>query len=313
MHWQIFYENVRILPLLRGLKRSPSSMLLSSISMLNSVSRRGFLKTASFLSLSSISLDSPATPAGSNEAIEVTRHNIRLKNLPPSFSGLRIVHLTDIHHSKYVSFNDVFRMVTLANQQKPDIVVLTGDYITWSKKFIQPVAEALKNLKARLGVYAVLGNHDFRVDAERVTSALEKARIEVLRNTSRRIDYKGDSLWIAGVDEYSYGQSNIPKALLGIPSSQPKILLAHNPEIISLAAHHQVDFVLSGHTHGGQVKIPYLGPLNSMTQPHQGFLEGFVRNGTTQMYISRGLGKVVVPLRIFCPPEIPVFHLQKSA
>jgi len=245
--------------------------------------------------------------------IEVTRHNIRLKNLPLSFNGLRIVQLTDIHHSKYVSFNDVFRMVKLANQQKPDIVVLTGDYITWSKKFIQPVAEALKNLKARLGVYAVLGNHDFRVDAEKISSALEKAQIEVLRNTSRRIDYRGDSLWIAGVDEYSYGQSNIPKALFGIPSLQPKILLAHNPEIISLAAHHQVDFVLSGHTHGGQVKIPYLKPLNSMTQPNQGFLEGFVRNGKTQMYISRGLGKVVVPLRILCPPEIPVFYLQKSA
>jgi predicted MPP superfamily phosphohydrolase len=288
-------------------------MLLSSIYALNSVSRRGFLKTASLLSFSSISLDSPSHPVTTTEVIEVTRHSIRLKNLPQSFNGLRIVHLTDIHHSKYVSFNDVFRMVTLANQQKPDIVALTGDYITWSKKFIQPVAQALKNLKARLGVYAVLGNHDFRVDAEEITSALEKAQIEVLRNTSRRIDYKGDSLWIAGVDEYSYGQSNIPKALYGIPSSQPKILLAHNPEIISLAAHHQVDFVISGHTHGGQVKIPYLKPLNSMTQPNQGLLEGFVRNGKTQMYISRGLGKVVVPVRILCPPEIPVFCLQKSA
>jgi predicted MPP superfamily phosphohydrolase len=272
----------------------------------------GFLKTAGLLSFPSISLDSPTYPETTSEVIEVTRHNIRLKNLPLSFSGLKIVHLTDIHHSKYVSFNDVFRMVTLANQQKPDIVVLTGDYITWSKKFIQPVAAALKNLKARLGVYAVLGNHDFRVDAEKITFALEKAQIEVLRNTSRRIDHRGDSLWIAGVDEYSYGRSNIPKALFGIPSSQPKILLAHNPEIISQAAHHQVDFVLSGHTHGGQVKIPYLKPLNSMTQPNQGFLEGFVRNGKTQMYISRGLGKVVVPVRIFCPPEIPVFRLQKS-
>ncbi len=280
--------------------------------LLGSVSRRRFLKAASFGSLSTITLHSPAYgfTGKTEQHIEITRHWIRLENLPRSFHGLKVVHLTDIHHSRYVSFNEVYRMVGLANRQHPDLIFLTGDYITWSKKYIQPVAEALKNLKSRLGCFAVLGNHDFRVDADEVTRALERAGIKVLRNSSGRIEHKSDSLWVAGVDEYSYGQSDIPKALKHVPSSQPKILLAHNPEIFGQATHHQVDFILSGHTHGGQVRIPYLSPLNSMTQPNQEHLEGLVSNGKTRMYISRGLGKVVVPVRILCPPEIPVFYLQ---
>lgn len=275
---------------------------------LGSVSRRRFLQTASLFSLSSLSTDSSALVA--SEEIEVSSHTIRLKNLPRAFDGLKLVHLTDIHHSKFVSFNDVFRMVELSNQQDPDVVLLTGDYITWSKKFIAPMAEALRHLKSRLGVYAVLGNHDIRVDADQVTQALEKVQIKVLRNASARIDLKGDSLWVGGVDEYMYGQSDIPLAMRDVPRSQPRILLAHNPEILDEAASHQVDFVLAGHTHGGQIKIPYMRSLNIVTQPGREILEGFVRNGKTQMYISRGLGKVVVPVRILCPPEIPVFYLH---
>jgi uncharacterized protein len=275
---------------------------------LGSVSRRRFLQTASVLSLSSLSSTNPELLA--SEEIEVSNHTVHLKNLPRSFDGLKLVHLTDIHHSTFVSFNDVFRMVELSNRQEPDVVLLTGDYVTWSKKFISPVAEALKSLKSRLGVYAVLGNHDIRVDADQVTQALEKAQIRVLRNAAARIDLRGDSLWIGGVDEYMYGQSDILKAMQDVPRSQPRILLAHNPEIINDAVGHQVDFVLAGHTHGGQIKIPYMRSLNIVTQPGREILEGFVRSGKTQMYISRGIGKVVVPVRILCPPEIPVFYLH---
>ena len=274
---------------------------------LSCVSRRKFLQTAGMLSLSSICLDSSAYPFITSEEIDISHHSIRLKNLPDAFEGFKIVHLTDIHHSKFVSFNEVFRMVELANRQDPDVVFLTGDYITWSKKFIAPVSEALKNLKSRFGSYAILGNHDIRVDADGITRALEKAQIRVLRNSSERIDFKRDSLWIAGVDEYSYGQSDIPKAMREVPLSQPRILLAHNPEIVVGSSSH---LMLAGHTHGGQIKIPYMRSLNAVTQPSQEFLEGFVRSGKTQMYISRGLGKVVVPVRILCPPEIPVFYLQ---
>jgi len=278
---------------------------------LNTVSRSTFLKAASSFNLPLLSLEVP-TSRFLNREIEVSRHTVRLRNLPAAFEGLTAVHLTDIHHSKYVSFNAVYRMVALANRQRPDMVFLTGDYVTWSRKYIQPMGEALRHLNARLGVYAVLGNHDLRVDAESVTRTLRSVGIKVLRNASSRLDHRGYSLWLAGVDEYSYGQSDLSKALRGIPEGSPRILLAHNPEIISLAAEHQVDFVAVGHTHGGQVKLPGLRSLKSITRPGQEFLEGFVSAGRTQMYISRGLGKVVVPLRIKCPAEIPVYTFRSS-
>ena len=174
------------------------------------------------------------------------------------------------------------------------------------------MAGALGDLRARYGVFGVLGNHDIRVDAEAVTQALQGVGIQVLWNASARVNRRGQSLWLSGVDEYSYGQSDLARAFEGLPATAPKILLAHNPEIITKATEHQVDFVAAGHTHGGQVKLPGLKSLNTLTQPTQEFLEGFVSSGRTQMYISRGLGKVVLPLRIKCPAEIPVYTFRSS-
>jgi uncharacterized protein len=288
-------------------------MLLNSMVSLSSVSRRRFLKSAGVLGLTSIALERSAALSSLEGPIEVSRHTVTLRHLPDPFHKLKIVQLSDIHHSSYVSFNEVYRMVEITNQEQPDLVFLTGDYVTWSRKYIRPVAEALKNVKSRFGVYAVLGNHDFRVDADLITASLGESRIDVLRNASRRIDFQQQSLWIAGVDEYSYGRSDLGKALAGIPASQPRILLAHHPEILPLAARHQVDFVFSGHTHGGQIKIPYLGSLNGVAANGQNHASGFIRYEHTRMYVSRGLGKVVLPFRLFCPPELPVFNLVKSA
>jgi len=280
---------------------------------LDTVSRRTFLKTASSFGFPLLSTDLQSPRFLTNREIEVTRHTVTLRNLPSAFDGFRVVHLTDIHHSKYVSFNAVYRMVALSNRQRPDLVFLTGDYVTWSKKYITPMAEALRHLKARYGVFAVLGNHDIRVGADAVTRELERVGIQMLRNSSGHVDRWGQRLWLSGVDEYSYGQSDLAKAFERLPGNAPRILLAHNPEIITQATEHQVDFIAAGHTHGGQVKLPGLKSLNSLTQPSQEFLEGFVRAGRTQMYISRGLGKVIVPLRIKCPAEIPVYTFRGSS
>ena len=186
---------------------------------LDSVSRRTFLKTASSFSFPFLSADFPSARFLTNREIEVTRHTVTLRNLPLAFDGFRVVHLTDIHHSKYVSFNAVYRMVALANRQRPDLVFLTGDYVTWSKKYIAPMADALKDLRARYGVFGVLGNHDIRVDAHAVTQALERVGIQVLRNASARVDRRGQTLWLSGVDEYSYGQSDLTRAFEGLPQT----------------------------------------------------------------------------------------------
>jgi hypothetical protein len=172
---------------------------------LDTVSRRTFLKTASSFGFPLFSPDFQTPRFLTNREIEVTRHTVTC--------GICCQHLTDsrgsptdIHHSKYVSFNAVYRMVALANRQRPDLVFLTGDYVTWSKKYIAPMADALRDLRARYGVFGVLGNHDIRVDAEAVTRALQGVGIQVLRNASARVNRRGESLWLSGVDEYSYGK-----------------------------------------------------------------------------------------------------------
>ncbi|MGH9377896.1 MAG: metallophosphoesterase, partial [Terriglobia bacterium] len=204
-------------------------------------------------------------PPGSFSADpEITETQVSLPRLPAVDDGLRIVHLTDIHLGLFTSVEEVQRVVDLANLLDPDVVALTGDYVTFSPTYIWPVAQALSRLRARLGVFAVLGNHDFRVGAEEVTRALRAYHIRVLRNASYALcpgdpvvkkhkvggSYRtGATLWIAGVDDPWVGVADLGKALQPIPPRDPKILLCHNPETIGEAARRGVDLMLSGHTH----------------------------------------------------------------
>ncbi|MBI1750826.1 MAG: metallophosphoesterase [Acidobacteria bacterium] len=241
--------------------------------------------------------------------IEVTEHRIRLHNLPENFRGLRIVQLSDIHHSLFLPFHAVLDAVSLANRLKPDVIALTGDFVTYSRAYIEPVAAILGTLRARHGVFAVLGNHDFRVDAGEVTRALERHAIEVLRNRHTLIRHAGHSLPIAGIDDLGYS-ADLSRALHGIRPGAPSILLSHNPKIIRRAAHCQVSLVLSGHTHGGQINLPFAGTVFGRSPERMRFKSGWDRLGPTQIYVSRGIGTVVLPLRVRCPAEIPHFHLQ---
>ena len=197
--------------------------------------------------------------------------------------------------------------VQQANRLNPDIVALTGDFVTYSRANIDPAAEILGSLRARYGVYAVLGNHDFRVDADAVTQALRRQRIEVLRNRHIALGFGGASMYLAGVDDYGYG-ADLRRAVRGIPRDAATFLLAHNPRIISLAARHSVSLVLSGHTHGGQVNIPLLGTVYGRSPERLRYKIGWDRMGTTQIYVSRGIGTIVLPWRLRCPAEI--IHLE---
>jgi predicted MPP superfamily phosphohydrolase len=251
--------------------------------------------------------------------LDVTRHTVRLQQLPREFSGLRILHLTDIHHSLYLSQRAVLEAVELANHLEPDVVALTGDYITYSRAFVEPAAELLGSLRARLGVYAVLGNHDFRVGADAVTRAFRRHGIEVLRNRHTVLRAGSRRLTLAGVDDLSY-HADLHRALRGAPGAAPAILLSHSPAILPAAARHGVGLVLSGHTHGGQVRLAILDRLLDEHRKAQRpcrprarwdrFHMGWYRQGETLLYISRGIGTVVVPLRLGCPPEMPLFTLE---
>ncbi len=241
--------------------------------------------------------------------IEVTEHRIGFADLPENFRGLRIVQLTDIHHGLYLPAAVVNLAVELTNNLDADIVALTGDFVTHSRNYIEPVAEMLGALRAREGVFAVLGNHDFRVDADRIAVALDRRGIEVLRNRNVMLRRRGQKFCVAGIDDFLYG-ADLPRAMHGVPRDTATLLLSHNPAIIEEAAELRIPLVLSGHTHGGQVRLPLIGCVYGRSDEKMRFKKGRDRLGRTQIYVSRGLGTVVLPVRYGCPSEIPHFVLE---
>jgi predicted MPP superfamily phosphohydrolase len=273
---------------------------------------RRFLKRGELITLSLSSREPDHPPVGFAPDPEITETDIWLGRLPAVYDDLRIVHLTDIHHSLFTPIEDVQRAVHLANLLRPDLVALTGDYVTLSPSYIWPVARALGKLRARLGVFAVLGNHDFQVDADEISRALRAQRIRVLRNAHFALRRRSHILWIVGVDDLWWGADDLPTALRSVPAHDAKILLCHNPIGIREAAEHDVDFVLSGHTHGGQVRLPVVGSVYGRSKLGERFVEGWNRLNGTQIYVSRGIGKVLLPVRFGCPPEIACLRLRRS-
>jgi hypothetical protein len=225
---------------------------------------------------------------------------------------LKVAQLTDLHHSLFTPLEEIQRAVHMANHLRPDMVALTGDYVTLSPAYIWPVARALGKLRARLGVFAILGNHDFQVDPEEITRALRAQRIRVLRNSHCALRSRSGNLWVVGVDDLWWEAADIRAALRSIPARDPKILLCHNPLGIRMAAAHGIDLMLSGHTHGGQVRLPMVGSVYGRSKLGERFVEGWNRLDGTQIYVSRGIGKVLVPLRFGCPAEITILHLRRS-
>jgi uncharacterized protein len=247
--------------------------------------------------------------------IEVTHQRIVITKLPRAFDGFRIVQLSDIHHSPFLGIEEIAEAVHRANELKPDLIALTGDYVSHSRDYIDGCAQALGMLRARHGVFAVLGNHDHWTDAERMTASLTRHGIRVLVNENVRIGFNGSYVCLAGVDDLMVRRDDLPRALRGAGSSETRILLAHNPAIIREAARAGVDLVLSGHTHGGQINWRLLiGREDRKTarwlrRPSRRLMRGLAQLGSTQIYVNRGLGTVVVPLRYGCPPEITLIEL----
>jgi hypothetical protein len=267
--------------------------------------RRGLI-TLSLSGPAPQSLPRPFTPDP-----EITATDIWLRRLSPAHDGLRIIQLTDLHHSLFTPLEEIQRAVHLANHSRPDLVALTGDYVTLARDSIWPLAQALGKLRARLGIFAVLGNHDFQVDPDEVTRALRAQRIRVLRNSHYPLRSHSATLWVVGVDDLWWQADDLDAALRGVPARDAKILLCHNPLGVRRASERGVDLVLSGHTHGGQVRLPVVGSVYGRSKLGERFVEGWNRLNGTQVYVSRGIGKVLVPLRVGCPPEIACLRLRR--
>jgi len=233
--------------------------------------------------------------------------SIRLKGLPKKLDGFRLVHLSDIHHSPFTDIEHISRAVEIANELKPDMFVLTGDFVSHETEYIAPMAKVMGKLKSEYGTFACLGNHDHWTDGKLVTESLRDENITVFINEGFRFTARGASFWLAGVDDYMVGLTDLRSALRGSYPDEMKILLAHNPKILYRAARAGVDLMLSGHTHGGQIK---LRDDEKRIMPRRGLKNGLYRRKGTQVYITRGIGTVVLPMRYGCPPEISLIELR---
>ena len=244
-----------------------------------------------------------------NEAdtLTVERVSIHLKRLPKNLDGFRVVHLSDIHHSPFTTIEHIARAVRVANELAPDMFVLTGDFVSHQIEYIAPVARVLGALKSEFGSFACLGNHDHWTNADAVANALGGESIRVLTNEGFRFSARGSSFWLAGVDDYMVGKTDLRAALRGSFPDEMKMLLAHNPKILNRAARAFVDLIFSGHTHGGQVK---LRDDEKRILPRRKFASGLYRRADTQIYITRGIGTVVLPVRYGCPPEVSLLELR---
>jgi hypothetical protein len=256
--------------------------------------------------------------------IQVSRQDVRIAGLPAAFDGMRIAQLSDIHLDEFTESFFLRDAVDQINRLNPDAVFLTGDYVTWgisTRDFAEGAAWECANILAGLHCskrYAILGNHDVMVDPTLVTSALTDNGMTVLTNACLPIERAGGRFWLAGLDDPLEGDPKpdlaIPARIRNIPD-EPVVLMCHAPDyaddLLAHPAGKSVRLMLSGHTHGGQVRFPIVG-ATELPPLGKKYVEGWFRLGGMQLYVNRGLGAVGVPFRFDCPPEITLFTLRSA-
>jgi hypothetical protein len=283
-----------------------------------SLTRRSFLKTGvRAATVAVVAVGTEATIWEPNHP-RLVQQDIFLDRLPVAWDGVRIVQLSDFHYDPYFSIFPLRRAVEMVNPLKPDLVVFTGDFITapegrrrrdhTATSYAEPCVELLRQIKSRLGSYAVLGNHDCS-DTDRITAILRNRGITVLANQSAALEQDGKRLWIAGIEDVLGGDPDLDVALARIPPTEPVILLAHEPDYALTAATKAVDLQLSGHSHGGQIRFPFTGPLWLPAMARL-FPMGLRKVGKLTLYTNVGLGTINIPVRWNCPPEITLFTLR---
>jgi uncharacterized protein len=236
----------------------------------------------------------------------VSRTVISLAALPPDLAGLRLGFISDIHCGDFMPAALVAQAAALLMAERPDLILLGGDFVTWkNRRQVEPCVEALSGLAARLGVFAVLGNHD--PDSMLPQAFRRPGVVEVLADRSANLRVKGATLTLGGVDYWSQRADDLVRTFAG--SRGFRILLAHDPRRLEQAADIGVPLVLSGHTHGGQVVLPLLGAPAAWRFP---VVHGLGRDGSSQVYVTRGLGTTTFPVRLGCAPEISILTLEAA-
>jgi uncharacterized protein len=284
---------------------------------------RRILSRRNFLRLAAGSAVGMAFYAGeiSRHELDVTQHTINIPGLPDSFAGFKVAQLSDFHFEEYTESLFLREIVHLVNKAEPDLVVLTGDFVSsgplprhLSIGMGHRCAEILGRLKCPLR-YAILGNHDALVGAPAIADGLAQNGIPLLADSYVPLERDGQRLWLAGIKDVLEQRPRLSAALPKArdPRREPLILLAHEPDFADRALGQDIALMLSGHTHGGQIRLPFLPP---MVLPDMGrrYVDGLFRlKDGMQLYVNRGIGAVNLPFRFRCPAEITLLTLQPAA
>lgn len=274
------------------------------------ISRRGFLKAAVNVAIGSGIIAMGGYGGYQYGArletkwLDVEQVQVPLTGLHPALEGLKIVQLSDIHLHPFTKIDFVREVIVLANSLQPDLIALTGDYVLRSAEAIFELAPVLATLDARYGLFAVLGNHDIWTDAAIVRAGLEEAGLPVLLNQGMALDIGSEQIYLAGVDDAWSGHPDLNAALANLTADLPTILLCHEPDMIdTYAAAGPISLQLSGHSHGGQVRLPGFGaPI--LPYLGQKYELGLYRVDEAWVYTNRGIGVIAPPIRLNCRPEI---------
>ena len=271
------------------------------------MNRRTFLKFAVYGG--AVALAGSYSVLIERNIVHVNRYKIPIANLPSSFHGFTLAQLTDLHLGFLVSKSFVEEIVHRTNKLQTDVIVCTGDYVHKRNTIeeIEKVWPILSKLEARHGVYSVLGNHDHWADSDRSLYWLERTG-QNIRHECKPI-YKGkDRILIGGAGDYWEDELNIDKTFSRSDESECRILLSHNPDSVDTVFNTSLSLVLSGHTHGGQVVIPFFGPP-VLPVKNKAYSSGLIATPRTQLFISRGIGWSIYPVRFNCYPEIAILEL----
>jgi uncharacterized protein len=282
-----------------------------------SISRRKFILGAAVAGTAAIVADSTLLEPNHPRLV---RREIRLRRWPAELEGFTVALLSDFHYDEYFSAHPLRAAVPMVNALHPDLILLTGDFITaptfdggeaQAAAHAEPCAALLRQMSAPHGLWAVLGNHDWATDPQHVSHAIREAGIRVLANESAAIEIAGARFWLSGVSDVLARTSDLDATLASVPRDEATILMAHEPDYADYVARYPVDLQLSGHSHGGQIRLPFLPPFYLPAMARK-YYSGLYRVGPLTVYTNPGLGTMGVPIRWNCPPEVTLLTLRSG-
>lgn len=272
------------------------------------MNRRTFLKTAA-VTTAGLPVAGACYGFAESTRVKIDRQTIALPRLPGGFRGTTVAFVTDVHLGPFVTADYVASVVRTTMLVNPDLVLLGGDYSHRDGKYIAPCFEVLARLSAPLGVYGVLGNHDYWHGLEQTRAGMRAAKIGELTNRGVWLERAGGRLRLAGVDDLWQGRPDLAAALGDCRPTDACLLVSHNPDFAETLTDRRVGLVLSGHTHGGQVVVPGYGSPVVPSRYGRKYAHGLVEAPATQVYVSAGVGMTGLPIRANCRPEITLITL----